>query len=132
MEFAKKLRQIRLGCEMTQDELAKKLDVSRRTIMFYEQGETLPRYERIYESLAEIFKTPVDFWKCESDGDFEDAAKYAYGSSGKQQADKLVTELSGLFAGGRLSENDTDAVMLALQQAYWKVKEQKAKDKGIT
>ena len=35
----------------------------------------------------------------------------------------MVAGVSALFAGGELSENDKDAVMRALQDAYWMAKE---------
>ena len=37
--------------------------------------------------------------------------------------EELVAGVSALFAGGELSENDKDAVMRALQDAYWMAKE---------
>ena len=43
------------------------------------------------------------------------------------QAEELVAELSGLFAGGELSERDKDAVMIALQKAYFDCKEDNRK-----
>ena len=50
-----------------------------------------------------------------------------YGSRGKRQAEQLVAELSGLFAGGELTESDKDAVMIALQKAYFDCKEDNKK-----
>ena len=42
---------------------------------------------------------------------------------GMRDAEELVAGVSALFAGGELSENDKDAVMRALQDAYWMAKE---------
>ena len=50
-----------------------------------------------------------------------------YGSRGRQQAEQLVAELSGMFAGGELSDADKDAVMIALQKAYFDCKEDNKK-----
>lgn len=50
-----------------------------------------------------------------------------YGSRGKRQAEELVNELSGMFAGGELSESDMDAVMIALQKAYFDCKKDNKK-----
>ena len=45
----------------------------------------------------------------------------------KQQAEALVAELSGLFAGGELADEDMDAMMRAVQEAYWIAKENNRK-----
>ena len=46
-----------------------------------------------------------------------------HGYKGAKDAEELVAGVSALFAGGELSENDKDAVMSALQDAYWMAKE---------
>ena len=45
-----------------------------------------------------------------------------YGSRGKKQAQDLIDDMSGLFAGGTLSPQDEDALMKALQDIYWEAK----------
>ena len=40
---------------------------------------------------------------------------------------QLVEEMGGLFAGGELSEDDIDGVMKAMQDLYWKAKEDNKK-----
>jgi transcriptional regulator with XRE-family HTH domain len=129
MTFGEKLKNMRIGAGLKQDDVAKGIGITSRSILAYEQGETLPKSNSTYEKLAEFFETSVEFWKEESDDDFEKAAEYAYGKKGKATAERLVNEVAGLFAGGSLSEEDTDKMMLALQDAYWKVKKKQAEDK---
>ena len=43
------------------------------------------------------------------------------------QAERLVKEVSGLYAGGELAEEDMDAMMKAIQEAYWIAKEKNRK-----
>ena len=43
------------------------------------------------------------------------------------RASSAIAELAGMFAGGELSDADKDAVMLALQKAYWDCKEDNKK-----
>lgn len=50
-----------------------------------------------------------------------------YGSRGKQQAHALIAEVSGLFAGGDIAEEDMDEMMKAIQDAYWIAKENNRK-----
>ena len=127
MKFGEKLRHIRVGRDMTQQQVMDAVGISNRTIILYEKGERIPRSESTYRKLSEFFDVPVDFWTTESDDDFRLTSMYAHGEQGKIQAERLVSEIAGLFAGGKLSDEDTDAVMLALQKAYWEVKENKMK-----
>ena len=46
-------------------------------------------------------------------------AREQYGNSGAKQAQALTAELSGLFAGGDIAEEDMDAMMKAVMDAYW-------------
>ena len=57
------------------------------------------------------------------DEEFVLQAQQSYGYKGAKDAEELVAGVSALFAGGELSENDKDAVMRALQDAYWMAKE---------
>lgn len=57
------------------------------------------------------------------DEEFVLQAQQSYGYKGAKDAEELVAGVSALFADGELSENDKDAVMRALQEAYWIAKE---------
>ena len=46
----------------------------------------------------------------------------------REAAERLVQQAGVLFAGGRLSEEDKDAVMRALQDAYWQARQEKAQE----
>ena len=49
----------------------------------------------------------------------------AYGKRGAREAQKLVGQIRSLYAGGTLSEKDMDAMMLAIQDAYWSAKKKR-------
>ena len=123
MTFAEKLKQVRIGCRLTQEQIAELIGVTRKTIILYEAGDRTPKQEKVYESLAKHFQTSVDFWKYDNKEDFERTATIAYGADGKQQAKKLLSDAAGLFAGGELPEEDKDALMRALSDAYFTAKE---------
>ena len=57
MRFCEKLKDARTKAGMKQEELAKALGVSLRTITNYESGECYPRKRDIYHKLAELFHT---------------------------------------------------------------------------
>ena len=50
-----------------------------------------------------------------------------YGVRGAKQAKELLSEVTGLFAGGEMSEADMDEMMRAMQDAYWDAKEKNKK-----
>lgn len=126
MKFGEKVRVARKSRNITQLELANLLDVSLRTITGYETQGLYPRNREIYTKLAEIFNCDESYFKSEED-DFILNANEEYGAQGKRQAEILVSQMSGLFAGGTLNEEDKDAVMQALMEAYWTSKKENSK-----
>lgn len=126
MKFGEKLRDLRQENGLTQAELAEKAGISLRTISYYESGTTYPKNRNVYDTLAHILDVDVNYLRNEGD-EFITSARQMYGYRGAKQAEEIVAEVTGLFAGGELSEEDKDAVMQALQQAYWDAKEENKK-----
>ena len=126
MKFGEKLRDLRKKNGLTQAELAEKAGISLRTVNYYESGTTYPKNREIYTTLANILDVDVNYLRNEGD-EFIARANERYGYRGAKQAEELVAEIGGLFAGGELSESDKDAVMQALQQAYWDAKKENKK-----
>ena len=87
----------------------------------YESGKTYPKKREVYDILAEILEVDVNYLRNENE-EFITEASEKYGYRGKQQADQLVQEIGGLFAGGELSDDEMDGVMKALQDIYWECK----------
>ena len=126
MKFGEKLKKMRHRAAMTQAEAAEGAGISRRTYIGYEQEGRYPRNRDIYRRLAKTLNCSQNYLLTEDEVFVEESAR-RYGSRGKRQAEELVAELSGLFAGGELSERDKDAVMIALQKAYFDCKEDNRK-----
>ena len=126
MKFGEKLRQCRKECHLTQSDLAEKSGIGLRTITNYELGKTYPKNRETYQTLANILGVEVSYLKNEED-DFIITASKQYGSRGMKQAQRLVNEMGGLFAGGSLSDDDMDGVMRAMQELYWNAKERNKK-----
>ncbi|MCD8189195.1 MAG: helix-turn-helix domain-containing protein [Clostridiales bacterium] len=126
MKFGEKIRKLRREKDLSQAEVAKAIGVSLRTYVGYEKGDRYPRHREVYATLAQYFDVDQNYLLTE-DEEFVLEAAGQYGSRGKRQAEQLVTELSGLFAGGELSESDKDAVMIALQKAYFDCKKDNKK-----
>lgn len=122
MKFGEKVKNLRKDQRLTQTDLAKQLGVSLRTIISYETGKSYPKKREIYAILADYFHIDVNYLLTE-DEEFIAQTKIKYDIQCPIKAHKLVAEISGLFASGELSEAEKDAVMQALQHAYWDSKE---------
>ncbi len=126
MRFGEKLRKYRTEKGLTQAELAALAGLSVNTILNYEKGKSYPQNREVYKTLAEILGVDPNYLHNEDD-DFVESAREKYGYRGKRQAMQLLKEMGGLFAGGELSEEDIDGVMKAMQDLYWKAKEENKK-----
>ena len=119
MTFGEKFKIEREKKGMTQQEVADALGINRRMITRYENGISFPRTKDAYRKIAAFFGVDVNYLLTE---EFVVEASEQYGSRGMKQAQELIDGMSGLFAGGTLSEQDKDAVMKALQDIYWESK----------
>jgi transcriptional regulator with XRE-family HTH domain len=126
VRFGEKVRQARLNKGLTQAELAKAIGVSLRTVVGYENLETYPKKREVYGRLAETLGVDVNYLLTEND-EFIRLAGEKHGRRGRQYAEQLVSDVRGLFAGGTMDDEDLDAVMRAIMDAYWIAKEKNKK-----
>ncbi|MFI3228292.1 MAG: helix-turn-helix transcriptional regulator [Clostridia bacterium] len=117
MTFAEKVKTERHKLKLNQSELAKKVGVTTKIISNYETGKSRPRGMKNYERLAVALEVNVNYLLTENEL-FVASSEQNYGYRGKAGAQKLVNELTGLFAGGEMEEDDMDVLMLAVQEAY--------------
>ena len=61
MKFGEKVRDLRKKHSLTQDELAKCLGVSKRTVIGWERDGRYPRNVEILEKMADIFHVPLTY-----------------------------------------------------------------------
>ncbi len=126
MKFADKIRQLRKAKNLTQTELADLCGLSLRTIRNYEIDERYPRQRSIYAQLAQALDCDVNYLLAENETftlKFESADQ----SLSAIRAEQLVAELTGIFAAGETAEEDIDAMMLAIQEAYVDAKKRNRK-----
>ena len=126
MKFSEKLRQARINAGLTQSQFASELGVSLRTVTNYETGDRYPKKRELYKKMAEVLGVEVNYLLTE-DEDFIADAGEKYGAKGARQAQELLSEVTGLFAGGCLAQEDMDEMMRAIQDAYWIAKEKNRK-----
>ena len=126
MAFAEKLKDLREAKNMTQEDLAKKCDVSLKTISRYESGQSKPRYRATYDALAEVLDTTHDYLVTDEE-DFILSARENFGPSGARDAEQMVQGVIGLMAGGELPERDKKAILDAISEAYYIAKAENKK-----
>lgn len=126
MKFSEKLLKLRKEKKLSQQEVADAVGISRRTYLGYENEGRLPRKKETYLKLAELFGCEPKFLLDEN-AEFVMEVAEEYGSRGKRQAEELLEQFTGLFAGGELSEDDKDKVMAAMHRIYRDCKEDNKK-----
>jgi DNA-binding XRE family transcriptional regulator len=122
MIFGEKIKKLRLERGYTQEELAELVDVSKRTIINYEQGRCYPKQTEIVSKFADVFNVPVDSLFTDEDRYVQEASERG-GSSAAQDVARLLASAGAMFAGGSLSEDDKDKVIRKLNELYWDSRE---------
>jgi len=126
MLFGDRVKELRNLTGMSQQELANKAGLSLRSIQNYESNQRYPKDVAILNKLCKALNTTIEELMKEEDNFIQEASE-KYGTRGKKDAQKLVDELGGLFAGGELNEEDKDKVFRAITEMYWKAKDNNKK-----
>lgn len=119
MDFTEKLKKLRKERGYTQVQLAKKVGVAQRSIQNYEMGTRYPKRD-ILDRLCTALDTRIEYLV--SKDDFFGIVRAEDGEKGVISAQQLLDCAGALFAGGDISEEDKEKLMLALQNIYWKSK----------
>lgn len=117
MTFGEKVKAGRTKLGLTQEELANKIGVTVRVICSYEKDKSRPRGMERYKALAEALGENVNYLLSEDDA-FIAEVEDKYGRRGAKQAQELLAEVTGLFAGGELADEDMREMVDAIQEAY--------------
>ena len=115
MKFCEKVKEARTKAGLKQDEFAKAIGVSLRTVSNYEAGTRYPKKRETYYKMAEVLKVDVNYLLTD-DEEFLLNAESKYGRNGARQAKELMAEVTGLFAGGELADEDLDEMMKAKEK----------------
>lgn len=126
MLFKERLKEKRHEANLTQAELAKKAGVSTRTIQNYELGSRKPYQIEVVQKIADALSITTEYL-LGSSGIMVAEAHEKGGSKAARDIDELVSEVTGMFAGGSLSEEALEGAMKALNDAYWIAKEKNKK-----
>ncbi len=104
-----------MEANLTQVQLAEKVSVTPRTIQHYELGTRKPTKLDIVEKLAKALNTTPEYLLGQN-GLLVVAAHEQGGSKAARDIDELVSEVTGMFAGGRLSDEALDGAMKVLNE----------------
>lgn len=92
MTFGNILKKIRQENNMTQDELAKKIDTSRSNIANYENGKNMPSID-ILEKIASLFNCTTDYLLGKTDiRNIEEDFRFAYHKETEGLSDEEIKE----------------------------------------
>ena len=117
MTFGEKVRNERNRLGLSQDELAAKIGVTRRVISSYENDSSRPRGTERYNKLADALGVNINYLLSEDEA-FIANVEDNYGRRGAKQAKELLAEVTGLFAGGEMADEDMRKMVDAIQEAY--------------
>ena len=126
MTFGEKIKAERKKLGLTQIELGERIGVTNRVITSYENGKSFPRTREAYKKIADALGVNVNYLLSDDDA-FVMEAEEQFGYRGKKGAEKLLAEVTGLFAGGEMAEEDMDELMLGIQEAYVEAKKRNKK-----
>ena len=126
MEFSEKIRNARTAKGWSQKKLAGATGMSLRTIQNYELGARLPKKRDTYLALANALDINEEVL-LDDNASFVLRANERYGSRGARQAWDMVADIAAMWSGGEMDEEDMDAIMQAMQEAYWEAKKNNRK-----
>ena len=118
MRFGEKILAARKTLGLSRDALSEMTGISKRAIAYYELDGKLPKQRSSVKALAKALHTTPEVLTDDS-AEFVPEAGEDYGAQGQMEARRLLKQIRSLYAGGALSEQDIDAMMLAIQDAYW-------------
>lgn len=124
MTFGEKLKKARKDKKMSQTDLANLIGVHYRTIQNWETGQRKPSNFELLKKLADSLSVPADFLCSDVDILIISAGEKG-GAKAARDMKALISEVTGLFAGGELAEEDKDILIAAFNKAYWIAKTEK-------
>ncbi len=126
MSFSERLKEKRAVAGLTQAELAEKAGVTQRAIQHYELGTRKPGNMVIVQRIADVLGTTTEYLLSSGETLVVEAHERG-GARAAKDINELVSEVTGMFAGGKLSDDALDGAMRALNEAYWIAKDKNKK-----
>lgn len=138
MTFSDKVKIARDKRGINQEQLAKLMGVSRRSVVAWETTGTMPRGWRI-RKLAELLGVSEDYLENDEITDpqhgldkkeYVEETRSRFGDRAAKEMDALLEKNVALFAGGEISQEAKDSYFEAVMKAYLACKEEAKKTYG--
>jgi len=133
MTIGEKIKLLRKRARMTQAELAEKLDVTTRSVIYFEKEQRNPS-DDVMTKLSAVFDVPEDVLfddrrslELTKEEKFIQRAKSEDQKRGKTEAERFLDKCRVFFAGGSVSDEDMDLVFESLTEIFFDAK-RKAKE----
>ena len=117
MDFSEKLHTLRKDKNLSQEELARQLHVSRRTINSWEHEGRHPKDLRIYDSLSRILECPREYLLSDRPGLVSDVYEN-FGMNRKHISKNILLDVQAYFMSNSISDEEKDTLMFAIHEAY--------------
>jgi transcriptional regulator with XRE-family HTH domain len=117
MKFGDKLQIQRKKNSFLQEDVAREVGITTRTLQNYEAGVSYPKDRSIYFKLAEFFNVDVNYFLTENEDFLMEAAAH-FGKRGREQASAILEQAAAMFAGGELSEEEQIAFLHEMQGLF--------------
>lgn len=136
--FPEKVRLARRELLLSQEQLGKKIGVSRRTVCAYESGTAVPR-KKMLRKLAGALEVSAEYLTDDSvtDKDYGKPkesllgnVRTLFGEKGAKEAEELMQRNVAFLAGGSVDQEAKDAFFEALMTAYITCKKEAQKKFG--
>ncbi|MDO5713014.1 MAG: helix-turn-helix transcriptional regulator [Tissierellia bacterium] len=114
MEFSEKLKYWRNKKGLTQEEVAKEINVTTRTYQNYEGARAFPQQSKVYIALSQLFQISVDYLL------FDDITS-PNGKKGERTS--LSSQLKFYFENPDISQEEKDTMFKKVESLYKKSKE---------
>ncbi len=108
--FGERIKSLRISKKMKQEELAKKINISKSAIGMYERNEREPSFE-ILERLSQFFEVSIDFLL-----------------TGTQQGKDEKNENLFFFDMEGLSDEEIEDIKRHIEYVKWKAKQENKND----
>lgn len=133
MDFPKRLRSLRLNQNMTQEELGKKINVTKVSVSGYENGNRVPDMETL-QKIADVFDVQVDYLLGRTDDPTPpQKSKPYYALTEKDERDiardleRMMSDLQSneamAFYGEPMDEETRELIRLSLENSMRLAKE---------
>lgn len=121
MTFAEKCRKLRTEKNLTQEEAAAAADISRRTYIYYESGQKLPRTKATVNKLAELFGVDSNYLVVENDDIIDDRNNLP----AAERAEAFLKDLTGMLGDENVPPEIKKNLCLSLSEICtdWNKKE---------